>query len=451
MGINFRFNHKPKIKITYLEKPCTTDIWRIAYRPSSRIFLQVIEVICVLMYAVTVLSPVQLDAYDMRKALKYVYFLENHESPISSASAVNDYFKVIKNETENIKLNFLMDVDFPNETNLVYHYFTYNNGSEELILNPEIDPESLKDIITIKTIVPIYVFSSKQKTMGCSLWDFIVIISCVKSDPAFFLSSKIIRHKCKLTNGEVKGRKIETSRLNYYIKSMRVVRSLFVASLVHMFIVIKQIYTRWKKHHKWCVSDITYQEMKSSKRYHYTFGGWLIYEMFSSSFILAASIVSYKECMVLTEYPSLLVLQYFAFSTTLVLLSILQLYKFNDYSYHFVEILREGAEMLFNVILGFIPIIFAFFLFGIFMFSNVAWKTHTIIQMIEILVSFTLGDNIMPTYNDFSDGTPVFNWLAFIYITAFVLMAGWIVFASFTATIAFVDQRVMMQKHLKDD
>ena len=57
----------------------------------------------------------------------------------------------------------------------------------------------------------------------------------------------------------------------------------------------------------------------------------------------------------------------------------------------------------------------------------------------------------MPTYNDFSDGTPVFNWLAFIYITAFVLMAGWIVFASFTATIAFVDQRVMMQKHLKDD
>jgi hypothetical protein len=91
------------------------------------------------------------------------------------------------------------------------------------------------------------------------------------------------------------------------------------------------------------------------------------------------------------------------------------------------------------------PIVIAFLLAGIFMFANVAAKTRSIFGMLEVLVSFTLGDNIQPTYDEFSDGTVLFNWLAFGYITLLVLVSGWIVFASFTAVIQFIDMRVAMK------
>lgn len=452
MGLRIALLHGRSIPISYKEAPSSLSIWRQYYRPPFHTCFQIFSIITSFLYLFTVLVPVQTETQILRNVFKDIFFLEKHESPVSKASDLNDYYQELETSAENIKDDFILKAKFPNESTLVYHTITFLNGSTSLEFHPEVDPESLKNITTIESSIPIYLYSSRKPVLACSIWELLITVSDKYSNPAFYLSSELFWHQCKLDENQTAlGEKIERSKLPFYRNTVHWIKPLFLLSTFHSIFLIHYFYARSKMHREWRKSDPTYQEMKSIKQFHFTFGFWPICELISSLSLIVTTTILLDDARTMTEYPMLIVMKLYSISNAFLFLTALQWFNFNSWTYHYVAILREGALQIFSVAISFLPVIFAFFFVGIFLFANIADKSRSYFSMLTILVSFTLGDNIEPTYNDFSDGSVLFNWLAFAYITLLVLVAGWVVFASFTAVVSFIDRKLMMKQHLHKD
>ena len=422
------------------------------FRPPFHICFQLASIIASFLYLFAVLVPVQTETQILRNVFKDIFFLEKHESPVSKASELNDYYQELEISAEKIKNDFILKAKFPNESTLVYHTITFLNGSSSLEFHPEVDPESLKNISTIQSSIPIYLYSTRKPVLACSIWELLIIVSDKYSNPAFFLSSKLYWHQCKLDENQMAlGEKIERSKLPFYRHTIYNIKSLLLLASLHLIFLIHYFYIRNKLHREWRKNDPTYQEMKSTTQFHYTFGFWPLCELLSAASLIVSTTILLDNARTMTEYPTLIVMKIYSISNAFLFLTALQWFNFNTYTYHYVAILREGAFQIISVAISFIPVIIAFFFIGIFIFANVADKSRSYFSMMTILVSFTLGDNIEPTYNDFSDGSSLFNWLAFGYITVLVLVAGWVVFASFTAMVSFIDRKLLMKQHLHKD
>lgn len=452
MGLRVVLLRGRAIPISYKETPSSLALWRQYYRPPFHTCFQITSIIAALLYLFTVLVPVQTETQILRNVFKDIFFLEKHESPVSKASDLNDYYQELETSAENIKDDFILKAKFPNESTLVYHTITFLNGSKALEFHPEVDPESLKNISTIESSIPIYLYSSRKPVLACSIWELLIIVSDKNSNPAFFLSSKLYWHQCKLDKNQMAlGEKIERDLLPYYRHTIHTIKPLFLSAVLHTLFLIHYFYVRSKLHRDWRKNDPTYQEMNSTTQFHFTFGFWLLFEAISSISLIVTTTILLDNARTMTEYPTLIVMKIHSISNAFLILTTLQWFKFNTYTYHYVAILREGVFLIFSVAISFFPVIFAFFFVGIFMFANIADKARSYFSMLTILVSFTLGDNIEPTYNDFSDGSVLFNWMAFAYITLLVLVAGWAVFASFTAMVSFIDRKLLMKQHLHND
>lgn len=425
----------PRLEITWHEKR-SAQLWKLYHRPPLHLILLLVEFLIGIFYCFSVLIPTQYDAYQYRETFKSIFFLENHESPISRSSDLVDYYLDLNQSALRMQSDFLMNVSFPVPMS---HEITYANGTkDEFYSMLDFDPEDLKDIVTILTKLVLYVFNNDHKS--CSKWTVQITVSDIYSNPAFWLSSVIYRDHCP------KSLVSNQSQILYVRRTFQFIPRLMLVALIHLIIVLYQLVIRWRLHKNWRRNDADYHDLKSGQMFHYTIGIWRVFELISCVSVLSGCVYVLVDSIMMTELAGLGAVQVFALTTVILNLCMLQFFKFNVYTYHFVAILAEGCVQLFDIAIGFTPVICAFFLAGIFIFSHIAPKTRSVFSMLEILVSFTLGDNIEPTYNEFSDGTPLFNWIAFIYITLLVLAAGWVVFASFTATIAFVDQKLLMKK-----
>lgn len=452
MGLRIVLLHTRAIPFSYKGKSSSLTLWRQYFRPPFHSCFQIVETIAALLYLFSVLVPVQTETQILRNVFKDIFFLEKHESPVSKASDLNDYYQELKTSAEKIKNDFILKAKFPNESTLVYHTITFLNGSKILEFHPDVDPESLKNISTIQSSIPIYLYSTRKPILACSIWELVITVSDKYSNPAFFLSSKLYWHRCPLDeNQEALGEKIDRYHLPYYRYTVYNVKPLLLVSILHFLYLLHYFNVKSKMHREWRKTDPNYQEMKSTSQFHYTFGFWPLCEVISSASLIVSVSLLLNDAKKMTEYPTLIIMKIFTISTTFLFLTALQWFSFNTYTYHYVEILREGVLQIFSVAISFLPVIFAFFFIGIFLFANIADKARSYFSMMTILVSFTLGDNILPTYNDFSDGSVLFNWLAFAYITLLVLVSGWAVFASFTAMVSFIDRKLLMKQHLHKD
>ena len=437
MPLRVRFV-RAQIDLTWRDTPTKLQLWSSHYRPPLHMILILCELAISLSYTSFVLIPAQLEAYRYREVFKAIFFLEDHEAPISRSSDLSTYYADLNESALSMKDGLLMNVTFPEPMS---HTITYSNGTvyksfEEF----EVNAEDLKDIVTILTQIPVYIYEYGRP--GCSKWTSQFKVSDVYSNPAFWLSSTITRSHCprdQLFGGS-------QHRIPFYKLTLAFVPKLIVLAGVHLLLIIYQLVVRWRQYKVWRENDPDFHDLKSGQMFHYSIGNWRIFELFMCCTLISGSSVILYDAIHMTEMPGLLPLQIYALTTMFLDLAVMQFFRINTYTYHYVAILSEGCVQLFDVAIGFLPVICAFFLAGIFIFCHIAPKTRSVFSMLEILVSFTLGDNIQPTYNEFSDGTSLFNWLAFTYITLFVLAAGWVVFASFTATIAFVDQKLLMKK-----
>ena len=439
MPLYLKFGRVIKKPISNILNLTEFTIWKEYYRPPIRFLFIFIEIFCIFFYFRKVALPSIMTSYHIRQMLVSIFFLENHESPISNSNQLNDYYLDLTEKVTKMKNDFLLNVSFPNNSKLIYFTFLFSNQTVTIIDNPLIDAIFLKNITTILTEIPLFIFSNKKNSNGCQYWIIKLIVSKLYSDPAFFLSSKIYRYQCP--------NKFDFN-LSYFLFTKKIIIPLLIILFFHLlinFYSIKQSFLIYKIKNK---EDQNFKILKGSTQIHYVLGIWLPLETLIILLSFFSTILLIYDSYLMTDLPSLTILKIFSISSATIIITSLQWFKYTDFAYRFVEILREGSGMLLTILIGFFPIICGFLLAGIFIFAHIAPKTRSIWSMIEILISFTLGDNIQPTYVDFTDGTTLFNWLAFIYITSLVLVAGWVVFASFTAAVAFIHKTLVLKEKL---
>ena len=75
---------------------------------------------------------------------------------------------------------------------------------------------------------------------------------------------------------------------------------------------------------------------------------------------------------------------------------------------------------------------------AIFLFGYASEAAESIVKLLENLLSITFGDMISDFYQEFTDGSRVYNALSFVFASTCTAVAMWLFFTSFTAQIASI-------------
>ena len=376
-------------------------------------------------------------SYHTHNMFVNLFYLDDHEAPVSSVDTLNDYYKTLNETAYKFIGNFMANVTFPDEKHLVVHEFEFVNGSHNIEYSPELDPLLLKSVKTIKTTIPTYIISSKKKVPGCSQWTLEITVSMVKTDPAFWLSSKIHRSQCPREVYES-----NQEQLEYFVWTRRSLFPLVVLLSFHIIVDFWVLLSRIKTHNTFLKNDHRYKQMPSRRQLHFTIGWWVPLEILFSVGTLCTAVIAMMDSHTMTELPSLSVMVLFSIAAFFQISLCCQLFAYTKTLYLYVLIVRDGFGLFFDVTVGTLPFLFASLLCGIFMFASIAPKARSFWGMYEIVNSFEFSNNIENIYNEFSDGTPLFNWLAFIYITIVVLVSGWVVLASLLAAVLCIHSMI---------
>lgn len=419
-------------------------VWKRDYLIPLRLLILVAEVFVIFIYMLTVLVPSQMIAYNLRQCFTSIFFQDEHEAPIYNTTALNEYYQEIQDKAEQINEDFLLDVEFLDPEYLVKHEFVYADGSVEYKSHIEVDPMLLKNVVSIKTTISMKVYSSRNPVPGCILSTVVLIVSKNNSDPGFFLNSRFYRDHCPL--GSERG---EKTKLPYFIKTMQTIPILLYLLAIHLILDVHQVVVRSRRYKLWDATEPGFNALKGNVRLKLSIGWWLILEIVVLLLTILAAVFVLVDLKPMTEIPSLASLRVLAVSSVFHFGLLMQLFRVWPALYLFPALIREGGGLLMSVFVGYPAILCGFVIAGIFIFGLIAHQTRSVWIMIQIPLSFALGDNIEPTFNDFSNGTPLYNWMSFIYITLEVLLANWILFASFTAAILFTVQKIEM--HEKKD
>ncbi|EAX92124.1 hypothetical protein TVAG_224860 [Trichomonas vaginalis G3] len=373
-----------------------------------------------------------------------IFYAKNHEAPVSNTDTLNEYFQSLFDNAQEMHDDFLLNVSFPDPDHLLKQVYEYSNGTTQNYYElKELDPNILKNVSTIRTLIPTYIISSKKRVPGCSAWTIDISVSMVKTDPAFWLSSKVHRTQCPQSIH------VEWKRLEYVMGTTATLYPLIFICISHFIYNIFEMHSRIQLHQNFYKNDHRYHQLKSSRQLHYTVGMWIPVEFLTLFGTVVTSCFVIKDIYTVTELPSLLVMELFSVTSCIHLSITTQLFAYTKTVYLFVLIIRDGFILFFNVIVGTVPFLFAIMLSGVFMFATYAKKTRSFWSMYEIINSFEYSNNILPMYNEFSDGTTLFNWLSFAFMTVTVIVSGWIVLYSLMSA-ALVTHSAIVRKQKMD-
>jgi hypothetical protein len=105
-------------------------------------------------------------------------------------------------------------------------------------------------------------------------------------------------------------------------------------------------------------------------------------------------------------------------------------------TYELVLIIRVSFMRLLSIFFGLLPLICALMMVGLFLFGLVSDISKTYYRFVQLFLGLIFGDDMYAVYSYYTDGTDVYTYLAFVYVTATGIVAGYIFFPAFTATIS---------------
>lgn len=447
MGVKLWLMRAPKEMPTWNNELSPFAIWKNTKIFPTRHLMILAEVICILLYMQRVLVPSTMVSYHIHEMFVRIFYSDDHEAPISNTDSLNEYFTTLSEKAQQMDASSLLDIQFPDRDHLMIQEFIYSNGSTSIVYDlPELDPILLKNVSTIRTLIPAYIISSKKKVPGCSAWTVDIEVSMVKTDPAFWLSSKVHRSQCPL---DIHVKHVKHDQLEYVIGTKNTLLPLIFISICHFIFNVFELRSRLNLEKQFYKNDNRFHSLPSATRLHYTVGMWIPVEFLTLIATLLTSSFVLHDIRTVTELPSLLVMEMFSVSSLIHISLICQMFQYTKTVYLFVLIMRDGFILFFNVIVGTVPFIFAILLSGVFCFATYAKKAKSFWSMYEIINSFEYSNNILPMYNEFSDGTTLFNWLSFAFMTITVITSGWIVLYSMMSA-ALVTHSTIVKKQKKE-
>jgi hypothetical protein len=214
---------------------------------------------------------------------------------------------------------------------------------------------------------------------------------------------------------------------------------LVIASCLHLFLLIVRLGRAWQFHQeKLSIGHGDYVDLSFWEQFHDVIGFWEPLTLASSGFVLASSGSMLGDLVRITQFPSQRTVLLFGFGSLLAVITGMRYLHHFPGMYSVVLVIRQAFLKLMLVAIGIAPIVFAFLFAGIFLFGLVSSVSESFLLLFEAILSVTFGDIIARVYGFFTDGSEVYNTLAFLYATTLTAFAMWLFFTSFTAEMVFV-------------
>ena len=227
---------------------------------------------------------------------------------------------------------------------------------------------------------------------------------------------------------------------------------LFFLSLAGTITLFLSVIKRWRHHKEWRQKDPVFRDLEVVEQIHLSLGFWHPLHFVMEAFLLAASVVLLVESQKMTQFISMISIQIFAVAFFLTVCIAPRWFILWPNVYQVVLIIRVAFTRLVSTFVGLLPIICAFMMFAVFLFGLVSDITKNYYRYMQLFLGLVFGDDTYNIFSYFSNGTLTYDVLSFFFTMLIALLAGYIFFPSFTATISFLrSKEVIVIQEKKSD
>jgi hypothetical protein len=192
------------------------------------------------------------------------------------------------------------------------------------------------------------------------------------------------------------------------------------------------------KHSQWRRGDPLYSDLSFYDQIHYSLGFWHLVHVISEFIVSGAAIALLVEAHVMTQFLSGNVLRFFSIAVLLSYVVGCRWLSILPGLYQVILVIRVSFVRLVSLTIGIIPLAMACMFFGIFAFGFVSNMTTSFQRFFRCFYGLVFGDEVFDTFAFFSDQGSLYEAMSFIFGTVIVILAAYVFFPAFTATITFL-------------
>jgi hypothetical protein len=357
--------------------------------------------------------------------------------PFSRLSDIQDF----SNDQWPGNLDAILNDSFMNVTlvdpDLPYGFtVAWENGTEAFYTELNITIELFHHIDHFVILTNLEVNVENGDFPGCTHWGLGTTIH--KSPGAYTFNSAplVNRTECE---GKKKGEGIRQASLLSHVSL-----SLFVLSVMGACSLATELRRRVVRHNEWRTNDPGYRDCDAYEQIHYSIGFWHPIHLVMDLLLVGTASVMLWESNHMTQYVSMFGMRMFAVGFFAACFVACQWFSVSMKTYELVLIIRVSFMRLLSILIGLLPLICALMMIGLFLFGLVSDISKTYYRFVQLFLGLIFGDDMYAVYSYYTDGTDVYTYLAFVYVTATGIVAGYIFFPAFTATIGHLRHKEVM-------
>jgi hypothetical protein len=211
---------------------------------------------------------------------------------------------------------------------------------------------------------------------------------------------------------------------------------LFVLAVVGGILLFLEIVRSIGRHRLWRNMREGFPFLTRYQQIHYSIGFWAPIHLLMDIILIVTSAYLWHESTIMTAFVSMWGLRVFSFGFFAGCFVACRWFSFKLEFYELVLIMRVSFSKLVSVLAGLLPLICALMMIGLFLFGLVSDISKTYYRFIQLFLGLIFGDDMYAVYSYYTDGSDAYNYMAFVFVTAIGVVAGYIFFPAFTATIS---------------
>ncbi|KAH0790737.1 hypothetical protein GPJ56_005332 [Histomonas meleagridis] len=269
---------------------------------------------------------------------------------------------------------------------------------------------------------------------GCTKWIIATDITLEKSSNSFHAAPSISQATCSPDF-------MAQMNLTYLPQRYEIRHysfDLLIVSIISITVIIADLSNGWKHHTIWTATDSTYNDLDVYDQIHFSLGFWHPLQFVMNIVLIILSVFLMIESFTLTQYLSSRTINLFSIGFFLVMIIICRWFVYMRNVYQIVLIIRVSFVRLVSIFIGFLPLVCALMMFGIYLFGLVSMPnvTFSYYRFFQMFIGNVFGDDNFGFYQYFTDGSNLFDVLSLIYCSLIGIVSGYAVFPAFTASVA---------------
>jgi len=478
---------------TVIESPI--ENWKFYYRPPWLMVLHLLQVCGVLLVYSQVALPCIKNTFMARRTF-VSHLCPDSEifKPIDDIGDILDFVTKFADNLDSLFHDSFLQLEFVEPHKPFGYLVQWRNGTTSEFFTLDINIELFYHVEELRIYSDFYSISPKSSTPGCTKWHVAAVYTRSLGSYTFYSAPHLVYTSCnesymasikrlpfhelladkrikkmnkiktpqtkksksssttliseprnnflsqkeRLTIHQLKNKYLVGAKLSQYTKLSSLMSYILVASFVCVIMLLSSIVERLHQHSKWLISDPQYKDLDLYEQIHYSLGFWHIIQFFTEVLLLCCSVFILYDSNSMTQYMSVSSLKSFAFGFFFTLASSCRWFIYTPRMYQLIRIIRVSFSRIINIFIGLSPFVASLMFLGAFLFGFVSDISKSFFRFIQLFVGVTFGDDLFNIYSYYTDASDLYTTMSFFYVTLVTMLATYICFPAFTASISFL-------------